>query len=116
MQLQQSGKSEHTLKKSKCADKNILGRIKLIVSFSGFIFARRNKGAGGVFFVLFFWDRGRGAAEKFFIYFLRQNRGAAAFQKGGAAEKFFLYFGGRIGMREPLGRFRERFPAYFKSI
>ena len=69
-------------------------------------------------FILFFvfLDHEGGAAEKFFIYFLRQNRGAAALQKGGAAEKFFLYFGGRIGMREPLGRFGERFPAYFKSI
>ena len=42
-----------------------LGRIKLIVSFSGFIFARRNKGEGGVFGFLFL-DR-EGVRRKGFI-------------------------------------------------
>ena len=67
-------------------------------------------------FFIFFLDREGGAAERFFFYFLCQNRGAAALQKGGAAEKFFFYFGVRIGMREPLERSGECFLAYFKSI
>ena len=62
-----------------------LGRVKLIVSFSG--------------------------SGKVCFYFLRQNRGAAGLQKGGAAEKFIFYFWERIGMREPPERFGEGFKA-----
>ena len=54
-----------------------------------------------MFFVL---DRGRGAAEKLFFYFLRQNRGAAALQKGGAAEMFIFYFGVRNGGAGTFGK------------
>ena len=64
----------------------------------------------------FFFRSREGAAETFIFYFLRQNRGAAALQKGGAAETFIFYFGDRNRGAGTLRKGRGMFYHHFMSI
>ena len=50
------------------------------------------KGRAAFIFIFYFSYRERGAAEKFFFYFLHEIKGAAALEKGVAAETFYFLF------------------------
>ena len=68
------------------------------------------------FFLFFFIDRERGAAEKFFFIFFTKLRVRRPSRRGVRRKRFIFYFGLFIGVREPQERLWERFVIIYVTL